>query len=558
MKEFNKTQEQVDIIEAVKSGESIKVVAQAGAAKTTTLVMASEEVVKPTLYLTFNKTMQEEARDKFPSWVEVRTTHSMAYGDVGHKYREKLKRPTGRYQNVCGTASEVARFFKIKPIEYEEGKWITSASIGYAIQTTLRNFECSDSEEISKEHVSREPLRAKGIKCKDLERTVTDIVLKNSKALWALRINLNSNILATHDTYLKLWQMSKPDLSNYDILMVDEFQDTNMCVVDVVKRQEGQVIIVGDPSQAIYQFRGAINALDKFEYRELPLSKSFRYGQSVAEIGSIITKREGMEGCDSISTRVVVSGEDHYLPDNYTAIYRTNSGMLLDAVKAIEDGKSINIVTDVRDFVSLIDSTLALKGGDKRGVRHTTLLVYESWKDLNKDIDYAPSELQRVVAMIKNKSVYKVLGLLRSHRNTNNPDITFVTAHKSKGLEYDNVVLGNDFPSIFDKEGMLRDMPIAETNLLYVASTRAKDFIKLNEQVEERINLSGGAVFTLNIKEYSRQALTPLEKLDKFVDEEVSEVWRGSGMEGVGQFMRPDNEDLDIDGNLINHLDKEV
>lgn len=487
-----KTQEQKDIIQAIIDGKSIRVSAQAGSSKTTTLVMAAESVVKPILYLTFNKAMQEDARDKFPSWVEVRTTHSMAYAAVGYAYQTKLKRPIGGYVNVAGTASEVARFFKIRPIEYQEGKWITSAAIGYAILSTVRGFECSESDKVSEQHISMTAITTKRLdkdKHKSLIEGYRELVLHHSKALWELRSDLNSKVLSGHDTYLKLWQLSKPDLSAYDVLMVDEFQDTNMCMVDVIQNQSNQVVIVGDPSQAIYQFRGAINALDKFDYPLFSLSQSFRYGQDVADVGSFITGRKGMKGWDKIDTEVHLCEHDSDFPERYTAIYRTNSGMLADAVDAISSGKSVNIVIDIREFTALIDSALALRSGDTRKVKHQSLLVYEDWKEFIADIEWASGELQRVYAMIKDNSVYRVMGLLKGHRNSSNPDVTFVTAHKSKGLEYDSVSLGSDFPSVLNKDGERRDLPIAEVNLLYVASTRARLHLKLNEQVEERIRL---------------------------------------------------------------------
>lgn len=54
-----------------------------------------------------------------------------------------------------------------------------------------------------------------------------------------------------------------------------------------------------------------------------------------------------------------------------------------------------------------------------------------------------------------------------------------LTAHRAKGLEFDNVLLGDDFePQFSDKDGLSIDS-IKETNseefrLLYVAITRAK------------------------------------------------------------------------------------
>jgi superfamily I DNA/RNA helicase len=73
------TQQQQNIISAAKERKNLSIQARAGAAKTTTCVMVAEEVVKPSLYISFNKDIAEEAKEKFPSHVVCQTIHSIAY-----------------------------------------------------------------------------------------------------------------------------------------------------------------------------------------------------------------------------------------------------------------------------------------------------------------------------------------------------------------------------------------------------------------------------------------------------------------------------------------------
>ncbi len=85
-----------------------------------------------------------------------------------------------------------------------------------------------------------------------------------------------------HDGYLKSWQLRKPNLQYkhfaHDVLMIDEGQDMNPAMLDIFMSQNTTKIIVGDPNQQIYTFRGAVNALESVEathtYR---LTQSFRY-----------------------------------------------------------------------------------------------------------------------------------------------------------------------------------------------------------------------------------------------------------------------------------------
>lgn len=485
------TQEQLDIIQAAVQGKSLRIQASAGASKSTTLMMVAEKMVVPTLYIVFNKRMQEEANERFPGWVEVRTTHSLAYQAIGHKYRDKLKRPVGRYQNVCGTASEVARFFKISPIEYKKDKWITSAAIGYSVLATVRKFEHSAEKEITKDLVSSYALQDKNKDdVKHIRQKYKDTVLKAAKELWLLRTNLKSPVLAEHDTYLKLYQLSEPDLSHYEMIMIDEAQDSNECVIDFLKDQQVQTLVVGDEKQAIYQFRGSMNALKEFNFQTMTLSKSFRYGPEVAKVARAITGVEKMFGWEKLDTKVVGSEDNFKMPDTYTAIFRTNSAMLQDAIVRISEGRKVNIESNLRDFIQLIESALSLQAGDMKKVKHHSLLVYEDWGGLKKDVEWVQGELQRVVKMIESRSVYHTLGVLKAHRNVSEPEIIYSTAHKMKGLEADNVVLGDDFMGIYNKDGELRKIPEAESNLLYVAATRAKKLLVLNSQVEEIVALS--------------------------------------------------------------------
>ena len=66
----------------------------------------------------------------------------------------------------------------------------------------------------------------------------------------------------------------------HDVLLVDEAQDTNPAMLDVFLRQKKTTkIIVGDPHQQIYAFRGAVNALDLVRPDvTYHLTQSFRFG----------------------------------------------------------------------------------------------------------------------------------------------------------------------------------------------------------------------------------------------------------------------------------------
>lgn len=488
------TQEQKLAIAVVKANQRVKLNAYAGCSKTTTLSMVAQDLCLPSLYLAYNKSMAVEAREKFPEWVRVSTTHALAYAVYGRQLANKLKRPQGAYQNVCGTGGEVARYFKVKGIFLMCGESITANGIGLAIKDTVNRFEYSDDKVINSSHVSA--LGIKKVKGKlDITEQMAyiNLIKKHAEQLWQLRINLNSNILATHDTYLKQYQLSEPDLSGYDVLYLDEGQDTNECVLDIVMRQtKPKIVVVGDEFQQIYQWRGSVNAMGKLPFVESKLSQSFRFGQAIADLANvvlsqngIVTNIQGWEECDS---KVAYYHDQPEIEGCFTLLYRTNMMLVLDAVEFIKAGRKINLEIDVSDFVKLLESAVELKMGNMKGVKHEEMLPYESWSDFAKEVEGSGGELGRVFKIIDAGDVYKVLGMLRMQHNTDHPEMILTTAHKSKGREWDIVWLASDFPSNWNNKGEWVGLRDEERNLLYVATTRARKLCVYNDTVRELLD----------------------------------------------------------------------
>ena len=70
----------------------------------------------------------------------------------------------------------------------------------------------------------------------------------------------------SHNGYLKLYQLRKPKLDiDYDVILLDEAQDTNPAIQDIVMRQKCARVVVGDRHQAIYSFIGAEDTLRKVQ-----------------------------------------------------------------------------------------------------------------------------------------------------------------------------------------------------------------------------------------------------------------------------------------------------
>jgi superfamily I DNA/RNA helicase len=485
------TPQQQSCIEAStdSSIDMLKIEACAGAGKTSTLCMMAEANAVPSLYLAFNKVTAEEASAKFPGHVTCKTTHSVAYAAFGKKIQHKLSRPKGRYVNVAGTGSEVARYFNISPVWQGDEVAVTSAFIGLLVKTTVARFEQSADAEIKLSHTPYGELMEKFKSVTFDVKGTQQAILHYARKLWDERTDLSSPVLATHDTYLKMYQLSKPILAGFDVLYVDEFQDTTPCVLDIVLNQRGRmkIIMVGDARQAIYGWRGAVNAMKMVDAESRMLTKSFRYGQAVADIAtSVLEGAMQIEGNQTIKS---VAGLSDMVDTGkpYTRLFRTNAALLEAAIGELRRGTEISIEIDVKDFVKLLQSAVALQAGIKKDVKHDKILPYNDWDELVGEAKHDP-ELARIGKIVNDGKAERWIQTLEYHANSDEPHVTFTTAHKSKGREFSQVIVESDFKSCFNEDGEFAGLVEEEQNLLYVACTRAIDVLEYNQTVQEYLS----------------------------------------------------------------------
>lgn len=473
-----RTKEMEDIINAVQVSDKLLIDATAGSGKTTILAEISKVLGLPTLMLVFGKSAQLDAETRFPGNVEVRTTHSMAYRAVGCAYEAKLSRPKGRYLNVAGTGSEIAKYFSVKPLRGK--KIISAAYLGLLARNTVSNYESSADTALSSKHLP--PLDRVvdryGVKMEALRGKVLPI----AEALWESRVDIESDVLITHDTYMKLWQLSNPKLTSYEVILLDEAQDTSDCVLEIFKAQtHAKRVAVGDSRQAIYGWRGAVNAMKKLKWDVKPLTTSFRYGQEVADLASKVL-RNSVSITSAVNLSTSIAKVDRELP--YTILYRSNARLIMDAVKQISKGDQINLEIDTADFCRKLESCEALFKGMMNKVKHEDVLSFGTWDDLVVEAK-GSAELNRIQRLVEAGKVQYVINSLNAHRNKKNASCIMTTAHKSKGREWDQVVLAEDFPSNYNSDGKWVGISEEEENLLYVAVTRGRSVLEPNSTIEE-------------------------------------------------------------------------
>ncbi|EFG9107018.1 UvrD-helicase domain-containing protein, partial [Escherichia coli] len=270
------TEEQTAIIHW--QGRKLVVNAFAGTGKTSTLVsyaMACPE--SRMLYLAYNRAIRDEAERRFPFNVECKTSHQLAFARFGRHYQKRL---------VPGLfVTDVARKLNTR-------YW----ALARVAMTGLNQFIGSADATPGRQHLPDKD---------EMKGVAPDEALRAVRTLWQAMSDPDGTFPVTHDTYLKLFQLSGPDLSRrWDTILFDEAQDANPVTSALVLGQRCRIVLVGDRYQQIYRFRGADDALSHPSLAgadRLWMTQSFRFGPAVAAMANLLLKRAGesreVSGC---------------------------------------------------------------------------------------------------------------------------------------------------------------------------------------------------------------------------------------------------------------------
>ena len=136
--------------------------------------------------------------------------------------------------------------------------------------------------------------------------------LKVSNSMDFDDILLNARILLQHPTVRKSIQ------KDFDVIMVDEFQDVNWVQYDIFKSlvddNDCDYVVVGDDDQSIYAFRGSnigyiLNFDNDFSNSELHfLSRNYRCPRNIVKLGELIVK-ESLNRKEKILTSEITESE---------------------------------------------------------------------------------------------------------------------------------------------------------------------------------------------------------------------------------------------------------
>ena len=276
----------------------------------------------------------------------------------------------------------------------------------------------------------------------------------------------------------------------YDYIIIDEYQDISAArfklITEIRQCSGARLVCVGDDWQSIYRFTGSdislFSGFGKFvgKHEKLFIERTYRNSQQLIDISAKFIQQNPQQLAKNPK-----SSKQLDCPVEFVAHDQNNAFSVL--------------VEQIRQIVA------------ECGVgQHILLLGRHSF-----DLDYMICQRDNKGKVIKNqlreevKKYNETTGALIL-TGFENVDIRFITVHKSKGLEADNVIVLNLKNDLYGFPNKLTDDPIIslllsapeacrfaeERRLFYVALTRTKNKVYLLTPENE-------SLFTKEIKRYS-------------------------------------------------------
>ena len=520
------TPEQESAINCAVKGADLGIVANAGSGKSTTLLgIAAEQCLngKSGLYLAFNRSVKEAAEARFSRHnTKVKTVYGLGYGYVvclGKINRARIGNVTTKhvanFLTRKGSSSftfcpSLHDFLASKNDSRAEQFVVNGLRLGTLVMNTIQAYLHSADIELSVKHAVIEGfsrvlnndfkniLADKKVKLPAGILQDVELAMKNGHVnLEPLRVFLvdlanevindmrawEGDLSVMHDIYLKeyanLLTTGEIKPPKVDYVMFDEFQDANgvmLALVESLRKNNSQVIAVGDPHQRIYSFlhtKDAFASTNFDEYR--PLTQSFRFGPEIAElVGNFVRSTMDphfvIRGNESLPSVVdVLPGQVPYS----AIVCRSNTGVFEEALEVLATG-GVPYAPKSNEVKKLVSGMIDLKNGQK--TECPELAVFSSHDEL---VEYSETDegkpFRRLLKVLDKYGDKFVLSTIDKLGNFGPETTTHVmTTHAAKGLEFSTVKLGADFDVLQFMEPDMTEEEIKEAkNVKYVALTRA-------------------------------------------------------------------------------------
>lgn len=447
--------------------------ALAGTGKSTVLRGIAEDRSGRGLLIAYNTQIANHAARTFPrAKISARTWHSLAY---------EAMRPA--------IQSSGKALFEPTLRQIVEYLGLTSRQ-KYRVAKVLRDalglYCCSADAMPGPQHFARANFAA-GQSTSHLEEMVY--------RLWTGMFDAKASLNMSPDAYLKAWVHTCPTL-NADYILVDEAQDTTAIAMALLSMQDAPVVYAGDQHQAIYAYRGTMDALASSQpAASANLSVTYRCGPVLAAVANKILEAKGVterleaQGgyCGALAAPDTSLVE--FVRGHRTAyIARTNAD-LIDMAITYGPRFRTHLTSNLNEIAQSTQSAYALWKGNLEKVTDPSLRGFADWASY---VDWSESggdaESKRLVDIITRHGdnlPMLIAGAAQGNVGEAEAQLVLTTAHASKGREFDHVWMADDYRAIRKADGTI---DTAEANILYVASTRARHTMRVTSPLWDALN----------------------------------------------------------------------
>jgi DNA helicase II / ATP-dependent DNA helicase PcrA len=454
------TDEQIAGLDLYRStSDNLQVNALAGGGKTTFIEMLMAYTRDPTLYLAFNKSVVDEAKERIPGGVEITTINSKGLSCWGKGNGKAVTNPKKPYEIMRGVINEI-KSSKDRQ-EANDAYWdILGAvrmakNLGYVPDGKFPHAKrLCDQATLSARIENR--LTPFGLKIVD------DVLFASIQASYAGSVDFDDQVYMP-----ALFGGSFP---RFPIVFVDERQDlspVNVALLD--KLTKGRLIEVGDRWQAIYAFRGAetdgmSRSKTKFKMKEIPLSYSFRCPENIVK--AVHWHVPHMRWIKPGGTYDELSSLDPAtIPEGSAIICRNNAPLVRAAFALLSRKRSVSVAgSDVGPKIIKLLGKVGAPGDRSEDLLHKI----DGWKYEQLETTNSPQTVEDTAECMKifaswGNTIDQAVGYAK-HIFAQQGTIKLITGHKAKGMEWDRV---------YHLDKHLLSKEDQDLNLKYVITTRA-------------------------------------------------------------------------------------
>lgn len=461
-------------------------IARAGSGKTWTIIrgVAVRPRHQSAILCAFNKRIAEELSERLATAGNARakTLHAIGFRAISRAIGRRITVDGGRERKlafrVCGEqepaepVDSVAKIAQLaKEIAPDEAQ-----NIERLIEIALDFGHAGDDDDDAGWDVAR---RA---------RAAADVV--------ALSREIDHEVSFADMLYVPLALKLQPD--HADLVCIDEAQDMNLAQLRLaarVRKAGGRIVVVGDPRQAIYSWRGAApgaleRVADALNARRMPLTVTFRCARAIVEEARKLVP--DLEAAPGATGGVIWQCRESEMiamarPGDFV-LSRVNAPLARVCLSILRAGTRAHIVggADIGD--ALIKLVRKLSDPRQLSLAGDPMVAFlerlNRWREREHARAMARNRL-RLAELVNDQAemlasiaegredVAEVIETIERLFSTDGgPRVACSTIHRAKGLEADRVFILSSTLEQVRPQTPLGELE--EANLRYVAITRAK------------------------------------------------------------------------------------